>query len=154
MSIPISKKRGRPSKPVDPNTLGGRIRAARERAGLTTVQLGARIGVADVTVTLVETGKSNPARRTLILLAQVLEDDFGVEWLREMREAETGSRSNLSVQDLLQQLPPGVFDKVKLKDLSDEDAEHYLHVIKDAIKEIEAYLTELVKKRRTRGRKK
>jgi SOS-response transcriptional repressor LexA len=39
--------------------------------------------VSDVTITYIETGQTNPARRTLILLAQVLENDFGDPDLRQ-----------------------------------------------------------------------
>jgi SOS-response transcriptional repressor LexA len=55
----------------------------RTAANLTTKQLAQRVGVSDVTITYIETGQTNPARRTLILLAQALETDFGDPSLRE-----------------------------------------------------------------------
>lgn len=55
---------------------------ARERLGLTTTALGKQIGVSNVTITYIESGKSNPSQRTLMLLAEALKDYFEIESLR------------------------------------------------------------------------
>jgi transcriptional regulator with XRE-family HTH domain len=78
------KKRGRRPKPVDKKSLGGRIRAARERLSWTTKELGERIGVSGVTITHIENGVTkNPDQPTLEALARELGDSFGQPWLKE-----------------------------------------------------------------------
>jgi len=88
MSTPNSpKKRGRKPKPVDPDSLGGRIRAARERLTWTTKRLGDEIGVSDVTITHIENGiTKSPDRPTLEALARALKDDLGEPALRTYLE--------------------------------------------------------------------
>jgi len=80
--VPV-KRRGRPPREAKPGSLGARVRKMRLAADLTTTQLAKRVGVSDVTITYIETGQTNPARRTLILLAQALESDFGDPDLRQ-----------------------------------------------------------------------
>jgi transcriptional regulator with XRE-family HTH domain len=48
-----------------------------------TVGLGELIGVSGTTITDTENGNTNPDKRTLILLALVLDDYFGLEWLSQ-----------------------------------------------------------------------
>lgn len=50
-----------------------RLRQAREAAGLTIAQLGARIGYSVSTISRVETGVSEPSRRLLTAILGVLE---------------------------------------------------------------------------------
>jgi SOS-response transcriptional repressor LexA len=75
--------RGRPPVDVSKRTLGGRIRAARKEAKLSAQSLSARIGIRHQSLTEIERGETKPERRTLILLAQALETDFGDATLRE-----------------------------------------------------------------------
>lgn len=88
MSTPNSpKKRGRKPKPVDPDSIGGKIRAARERLNWTTKQLGDEIGVTDVTITHIESGiTKNPDRPTLEALARALKADFDIPEIRDYLE--------------------------------------------------------------------
>lgn len=63
-------------------SLGGRIRSARKALALSSVELGRRIGVAHQSILRTELGQTQPEKRTLILLAQELKDDFGEAWLK------------------------------------------------------------------------
>lgn len=90
MSTPNFKKaqkRGQAPTPVDPRSLGGKVRAARNKMGLSTRALGAKVGVSNVTITHIETGQTNPDRTTLIRLAQELRSDFGRADLRQYVKA-------------------------------------------------------------------
>lgn len=64
---------------MDLNGVGGRIRAARERCGLTQTALAARIGVTRSAVAQWETGRSGQVGSNLAQIALVL--DVGVEHL-------------------------------------------------------------------------
>jgi transcriptional regulator with XRE-family HTH domain len=77
-----------PGRP-DVETLGGRIRAARERRGLTQRELAELVGVGARTVRLWEAGRKQPYLARLRTLARVLVVDLG--WLLEgaaVRRAE------------------------------------------------------------------
>lgn len=76
------RRRGRPSKKVDPGSIGGRVRAARERLGLSTEELAERVGVTDGQISHGEIGRSKFSDPVLKELARHLEDDFGLEWLK------------------------------------------------------------------------
>lgn len=56
----------------DRDTIGGRIRRAREAAGLSGAQLARRIGVKTATVTGWEAGRSEPRANRLTMLAGFL----------------------------------------------------------------------------------
>lgn len=90
--MPSSKppqKRGRKSKPVDPDSLGGKIRACREDKGLTLVQVSKEIGIKHPSLVDIESGRTKqPTQRTLILLGRLLESTFDLDWLREYVEGE------------------------------------------------------------------
>ncbi len=75
-------QRGRPAQELSEKTLGGRIRAARKAAGLSSVELGRRVGIAHQSILRSELGQTAPEKRTLILLAQELKTDFGLPWLK------------------------------------------------------------------------
>lgn len=65
------------------------IKEARRKKGLTLKELGEQIGVSHAALSLIENGKSQPTRRTLMALARVLDNDFGLDWLKEYLAAET-----------------------------------------------------------------
>jgi transcriptional regulator with XRE-family HTH domain len=60
------------SEARDRDTLGGRIRRAREAAGLSGAQLARRLGVKTETVTGWETGRTEPRANRLTMLAGFL----------------------------------------------------------------------------------
>ena len=60
------------SEARDRDTLGGRIRRAREAVGLSGAQLARRLGVKTETVTGWETGRSEPRANRLTMLAGFL----------------------------------------------------------------------------------
>jgi transcriptional regulator with XRE-family HTH domain len=65
-------------------SLGTRIKEARLRKKLTLKGLGELLGGVDhSTLSKIERGLSNPNRRTLISLAQALQENFGESWLNE-----------------------------------------------------------------------
>lgn len=64
-------------------SLGEIIRRVRKERGLTLIELGAKIGTAHSSISQIETGAKNPSRQMLILLAQALNDNFGLDWLSE-----------------------------------------------------------------------
>ncbi|GEM_PF-5325812 len=75
------KRRGRPSKPVDPNSIGGRIRVARERKSLSLEEAAARVRLTDGMLSHAEIGRRELSETALRALAYELEDDFGLDWL-------------------------------------------------------------------------
>jgi len=75
-------KRGPKPKDLQRDTVGWRIRRAREKADLSIRQLGEKVGVSHASITRTETGVTKPDKTTLIRLAQELHDDFGLVWLR------------------------------------------------------------------------
>lgn len=55
------------------NNIGGRLRAARKKMGLTQTELADRLGISFVGVSQWESGKRNPKKETLVRLAAVLD---------------------------------------------------------------------------------
>jgi SOS-response transcriptional repressor LexA len=86
------KKAGRKSKqpPLPAGALGARIKAARQRAGLSLIELGRRVGgISNPSLSNIETGVTKqPHRHTLMGLGRELKDDFGLQWLRELLREE------------------------------------------------------------------
>lgn len=66
-----------------------RIRAARSQAQLSTTKLGEMVGISNVSITRIELGQNKPAKRSLILIAQSLGNDFGLQWLRKFLRPST-----------------------------------------------------------------
>jgi transcriptional regulator with XRE-family HTH domain len=58
---------------IDPRTLGGRLRRARNKAGLTAAELGQRAGMTGSSVVMIERNERDPNTSTLRRLAQALE---------------------------------------------------------------------------------
>lgn len=84
----MTQKRGRkPRTDLPPDSIGARIRNVREGQGYTQQQLGKKINASHVTILKIETGESNPddprTKRTIIQIAQALNNHFDEEWLRE-----------------------------------------------------------------------
>lgn len=71
------RKPGREPEPIDPKTLGGKIRKTRTALGWSIRELAKRVGVSHVAVVHAETNQHRPDRSTLIRYAQELKSDFG-----------------------------------------------------------------------------
>ena len=63
--------------------LGLKVKEARKRRGLTQKDLAAIIGLKQASLSQIESGKVTPMRKTLIAIGRALDDDFGMEWVRE-----------------------------------------------------------------------
>lgn len=68
---PRSPERGRPAVPATV-VLGANVREARQRAGLTQVELAQRAGLAQPAISLIELGQANPTVQTLQQIADAL----------------------------------------------------------------------------------
>ena len=69
----------RSDMPLDDDTLGGRICAARETLGLSTAQLARRLGVKTATMSGWELDRAEPRSNKLVMLAGVL--NVSPSWL-------------------------------------------------------------------------
>ncbi len=65
--------------PLDDDTLGGRICAARETLGLSTAQLARRLGVKTATMSGWELDRAEPRSNKLVMLAGIL--NVSPSWL-------------------------------------------------------------------------
>lgn len=83
------KEMGRPAFDVSRDTLGGKIRAARKTAKLSAIALSEKIGIKHQSLTAIERNEVQAEKRTLILLAQELKNDFGDPTLREYIKDES-----------------------------------------------------------------
>jgi transcriptional regulator with XRE-family HTH domain len=81
-------------------SLGQRIRAARQKSGKTLKSVGDHVGKTHAAISQIESGATKPDRPMLIALAQLLNDDFGEEWLREYLNQNGGQQNNVDVGDL------------------------------------------------------
>lgn len=77
--------------------IGAKIKTARKAKGHTLVELGKLIDVSNAALSQIETGKTEPSKKTLIALAKVLGDDFGLDWLREHVEESSPVPSKLEL---------------------------------------------------------
>ena len=57
------------------------IRSARKAANMTMKELGARIGLAESTISQYETGKRDPDNTTLLMIAEEFLNDFVILWI-------------------------------------------------------------------------
>lgn len=86
------------SQPADRDTLGGRIRRARDAAGLSGAQLARRLGVKTATVSGWESGRAEPRANRLTMLAGIL--GVSPTWLLHgvgEAPADTGLASELAL---------------------------------------------------------
>jgi len=67
----------KPPAPPTKSSIGARMRAAREAAGLTQVELAARLGVRQAQVSLYESGAREPGAVLLWRWAQAIGCDVG-----------------------------------------------------------------------------
>lgn len=74
--------------------LGGRLAAARKRAGLTQLELAEKIGIAQQTLAHYETGHLRPQIPVLIALADLL--GFSLEEMLTGRDPSRGKRGPAS----------------------------------------------------------
>jgi SOS-response transcriptional repressor LexA len=72
-----------------PLPLGQRIKAARKAADYTLVEVSQRIGISNQALSAIERGQKNPSKQTLMNLARVLHDSFGIDWLEKETEEES-----------------------------------------------------------------
>ena len=61
-------------------SIGSRIKAVRKALNLTTTKFGERIGIKNPSVSMIETGKSNPSDRTILSICR--EFNVNENWLR------------------------------------------------------------------------
>lgn len=90
-------------------TLGGKIRKAREDAGLNQIDLAAKVGRTQSALSQIERDTVKPDRATLILLSRELNEDFGLAWLSEYLSSDGRMRE----ADMKDQ-PPGLSVQIEL----------------------------------------
>lgn len=61
-------------------SIGSRVKAVRKVLNLTTTKFGERIGIKNPSVSMIETGKSNPSDRTILSICR--EFNVNENWLR------------------------------------------------------------------------
>lgn len=61
-------------------SIGSRVKAVRKALNLTTTKFGERIGIKNPSVSMIETGKSNPSDRTILSICR--EFNVNENWLR------------------------------------------------------------------------
>lgn len=61
-------------------SIGSRVKAVRKELNLTTTKFGERIGIKNPSVSMIETGKSNPSDRTILSICR--EFNVNENWLR------------------------------------------------------------------------
>ncbi len=67
--------------------IGEKVRIARKQKGYSQVELAGIVGIAQASLSSIESGKTDPLRKTLIALAKALGDNFGDPSLNESVEA-------------------------------------------------------------------
>lgn len=67
----------------DKQTIGQRVKKARENAGLSQFELAELTGIKQASLSQIEGDKTTPRKPTLIALSFVLNSDFEETWLRE-----------------------------------------------------------------------
>lgn len=109
-----------------PRTFGTRLRACRERAGLSQEQVAEAIGVHLMTVSRYERGRQDPSTRVLVALSALF--DVSIDWLlREHGEATEqlmafhGSRMKmvLSVPSMAIAVAEGAFSDDEITKITD-----------------------------------
>ena len=85
--------------------IGGRIKEARTKAGMTRKQVGEYVGVNDQSVWFWEVGRSKPNYDHLVDLASCL--DVSTDWLlgRDVVEAEVLEKTSVSFRAEIKGLP-------------------------------------------------
>lgn len=63
--------------------LGGKIKESRKNKGLTLKELGDRVNLTHSALSKIENNKNDVSKKTLIALAQELNNNFGQSWLDE-----------------------------------------------------------------------
>mgnify|MGYP002397508639 CR=1 FL=1 len=91
--------------------LGKRIKESRKRKGFSQSELANLVDVKQASLSRIESGKVEPMRKTLIAIAAALEDDFGLDWVREAIES-TGP-SPPSKKDIAEQMSFREFASLK-----------------------------------------
>lgn len=61
-------------------SIGSRVKVVRKALNLTTTKFGERIGIKNPSVSMIETGKSNPSDRTILSICR--EFNVNENWLR------------------------------------------------------------------------
>lgn len=61
---------------------------------MTLKEVGQQIGVTHAALSKIENARSQPSRQTLIALAKLLEDDFGIDWLADFVPKRVGTRTS------------------------------------------------------------
>lgn len=77
--------------------IGVKIREVRKAKGFTLVELGKLIDVSNAALSQIETGKTEPSRKTLIALGKALNSNFGLDWLDEHLEGSSPAPSKREI---------------------------------------------------------
>ena len=90
---------------------GIRVRAARERAGLTQEELAARVGRHVDTISLIERGRTLPALKSAYTLAEVLEVPIAA-LMPELEDTRSPKRQQLEVEmtEIIRSLPDNMLE--------------------------------------------
>lgn len=88
---------------TEKNNIGQLVQTARKTINLSQTDLANQIGVTQSAIAHIESGKSEPREITLIALAKVLNDNFGLEWLNEHLPIQPYSGENTQ-NSVLQEL--------------------------------------------------
>lgn len=82
-------------------SLGSKIKVARNKKGFTLKELGEIIGITHSALSQIENDKTDPSKKTLIALANALNDNFGESWLDEyLNGHETPQSKKEIVKDM------------------------------------------------------
>lgn len=99
---------------IEANTLGGRLRAARESKKMTLQKIGEHLGVSAQAVSQWEYGESQPSLDKLVTLVQLLDVQIGdVVGLRSNNHSHAGDELSTRLQQVLEILPtaqPAIID--------------------------------------------
>lgn len=83
------------------NEIGKKIKAERIRRGFTQTELGDLVGITHPSLSAIERGRTQPARKTLIALARILGTTFGEAWLEEHLASDEGPKSKREIAEEL-----------------------------------------------------
>lgn len=93
--------------------LGEQIKTARKKRGFTLKELGGKINLSHSALSQIENNKNEASRKTLIALAQTLNNNFGEKWLDEYIKQ---SESTLSKKEIVQDMTVQEFVSLKFPD--------------------------------------
>ena len=86
--------------------IGEKVRNARKQKGYSQVELAGIVGIAQASLSSIESGKTEPLKKTLIALAKALGDNFGDSSLETFAtgEAQPPSKREIARELSVEQL--------------------------------------------------